>query len=608
MRISSIRVGGLPPIREFSADELSSVVIVAGANGSGKTRLKQAIIDTFKNARAPKVGITVESTRRSERDRWQRDRIDVQVGAQNDVLHAHMQSRTRGGTYVSSVIQIDSDRSVSAVKFNPITLATPDPDEEEINNTYFLELFTGRWQHLVNKIYMKAANRDNKIAKYVKENPDSTTRAALAANPDPFIQYQEVFAKLLPGKTLEPIDPKSPREFRYKIGAEGPFEFESLSSGEREVVKVAFDLVWKRIRDCVVLIDEPELHLHPTLAFRLIETLKGLGANNQWILFTHSADLISTYYTSGSVVFIDHKASEGNQARRLVDVGENHGETARAVGASLGVFAVGKNIVFVEGRDASVDRLTYHKISQYVFPEAHVFPLGQVHNLSALRAVNEELRHALFGINLFMVRDRDGLSDEQVASLETNNRFRVLRRRQVENYFLDPEVLAMVADRLYLDGTRRDAESIQAALQEAAESSINAAVMLCVKEYVRMNGAVACPSLPRRGDVTLDDVCAELVQQVRSNADQVASEFAADEFESAVERERRALERSLTDGSWVDRFPGKPVLGHFCGQFFGVDANRVRQAYVDLAMERKAEALQDVVDMLRAFGEDAAET
>jgi predicted ATPase len=71
-------------------------------------------------------------------------------------------------------------------------------------------------------------------------------------------------------------------------------------------VKVAFDLIWKQIRHSVILVDEPELHLHPTLAFRLTETLKLLGeGTNQLILFTHSSDLISTYYATGNVYFID---------------------------------------------------------------------------------------------------------------------------------------------------------------------------------------------------------------------------------------------------------------------------------------------------------------
>jgi hypothetical protein len=42
-----------------------------------------------------------------------------------------------------------------------------------------------------------------------------------------------------------------------------------------------------------------------------------------------------------------------------------------------------------------------------------------VKNISALQDVSSELCKAIFGVDLFMIRDRDGLTDEQVKALET---------------------------------------------------------------------------------------------------------------------------------------------------------------------------------------------
>jgi hypothetical protein len=88
-----------------------------------------------------------------------------------------------------------------------------------------IDQFVGRWQRLVNNIYKKSAARDQKISKFVKENPTKIGSEALTNNPDPFVSYQEMFAKLLPGKTLEPIDPKAPQEFHYRIGTSKPMPF-----------------------------------------------------------------------------------------------------------------------------------------------------------------------------------------------------------------------------------------------------------------------------------------------------------------------------------------------------------------------------------------------
>ena len=72
------------------------------------------------------------------------------------------------------------------------------------------------------------------------------------------------------------------------------------------MIKVLFDVARKDIRHSVIIVDEPELHLHPTLAFKLIETLKNIGDHtNQFLFLTQSSDLISTYYSTGDVYFID---------------------------------------------------------------------------------------------------------------------------------------------------------------------------------------------------------------------------------------------------------------------------------------------------------------
>jgi len=49
MRIDRINLQDHPPIKEFKIEISSNVVIVAGANGSGKTRLKEALVNTFRS-------------------------------------------------------------------------------------------------------------------------------------------------------------------------------------------------------------------------------------------------------------------------------------------------------------------------------------------------------------------------------------------------------------------------------------------------------------------------------------------------------------------------------------------------------------------------------
>lgn len=602
MRIQQLAAANLVPLRQVEFVDLSSPVIIAGANGSGKTRLKEAISDTFRSPTSPRVSITIQATRKQESTTWGQNVLEVVQGTAHTALQQYMNTRTRGGTYVGTVIQIDSDRSVQPVKFTPITYSTPDPDDEEISYTYYLSPFTSRWPQLVNKIHQKAANRDKKIASYVRSHPQSPGQAGLDANPDPFIIYQDTFASLLPGKKLEPIDPIQPREFHYRIGKEGPFSFNTLSSGEQEVIKVTFDLVSKRISHSVILLDEPELHLHPTLTFRLIETLKDLGGGtNQLLLFTHSADLISTYYSTGNVYFIDPQTDHPNQARRLSELHTGHTETARLVGAHLGLFAVGKKLVFIEGADASADRLVYHKVAQQCFPEAQFLPVGSVRNINALNNAAEELEKAIFGVDLFMIRDRDGLTDEQVKKFEVNSRFRVLQRRHVENYLLDADVLAEVAQYLYLPEEKADKSAIENALADAAKSCLSRAIVADLKEHTQLSGVIDVPSLNLRDDLDDEQLKRLWIDQIVNAATTLSARFARNEVEQYTAKKSSVLTRALKTGKWQTEFPVKTVRANFANGFWKEDVGRVRQVYIELALKTKPSVLEDIAKIMTHF-------
>lgn len=352
----------------------------------------------------------------------------------------------------------------------------------------------------------------------------------------------------------------------------------------------------------VIFIDEPELHLHPTLTFRLLETLKSLGeGTNQLILFTHSADLISTYFSVGNVFFIDLSESAGNQARQLSDLTKAHVATARAVGANLGLFAVGKHLVFIEGQQSSTDRAVYHRVAQRAFPDAYLLPLGSVDNLMALRTVVAELDHAVFGIGLSMLRDRDGLPDATVADLQSNPRFRCLPRRHIENYLLDEDVLSEVASQFYLDPQKRDKTRIVEALNKAATDSLMVALLSGTREWIRMNGILSQPTVKNVQALTLEQFIKEVSTSVHQAREVLNSSFEDASISAFAEAEHARLAASLRDNSWRVLFPGKLVFALFCGHFWSHDAGRVREAYADIAFSSKPSVFEDVTNIFTHF-------
>lgn len=597
MKIKYLKITDYSPIINLSIDNLGNTVIIAGANGSGKTRLKDAIVKTLQGNAL--MDMTIEATRPEEEDEkyFSGRTLEVKKGQQNDILNNYINSRKYGaGRYVGSLVQIDSNRSIQTLKYTVVNWLGGDPDDTDTVSNFYFNSFTNRWQDFVNYIHQKSAARDKKIADQLKKSPKNGEKI-IQDNPDPLDKYKKIFSALLPEKELLDIDPAKPKEFQYKDESGQTLLFSTLSSGEQEVIRVLFDVARKDIRHSVIIVDEPELHLHPTLTFKLIEELKAIGEHtNQLIFLTHSADLISTYYSTGDVYFIDTLQTGTNQAHKLSDLNNTHHQIVKLVGQNLGLFAVGKKLVFVEGENSSIDRLTYHTIAQSIDSEIKIIPVGSVFNIMTLSSIEEQIRNAIFGIEIYMIRDRDGLSENQIAGIEKTGRIKCLKRRHIENYFLDEEVLFKVAEQLYLTTINPaiTKETIKNETKKIAQESINFNLFKNTIEYLSLNHFFKTPKVKSVDTKTLDDIKRELVMKTKKSIDELSTELEPAVFEAWLNTEEKNLGEMLKNEEWRIHFQGKLIFSKLCANVLKTDQLRIRQAYVDIALAEKPDIFKDL--------------
>lgn len=73
------------------------------------------------------------------------------------------------------------------------------------------------------------------------------------------------------------------------------FTFDGLSSGQKEIISTLF-LIWYHTQNnpAVVFIDEPELHLNAQWHRSFIKRLTSLAPQNQYIIATHSEDIMDS--------------------------------------------------------------------------------------------------------------------------------------------------------------------------------------------------------------------------------------------------------------------------------------------------------------------------
>lgn len=107
--------------------------------------------------------------------------------------------------------------------------------------------------------------------------------------------------------------------FRNTLGKE--FDITGLSSGEKQLFLRALSLKFLEVNNSVILIDEPEISLHPQWQRKIIDVYKSIGENNQLIIATHSPHIV------GSVKVDELRVmSKDNNGIGIVD-NENLSET-----------------------------------------------------------------------------------------------------------------------------------------------------------------------------------------------------------------------------------------------------------------------------------------
>jgi ABC-type cobalamin/Fe3+-siderophores transport system ATPase subunit len=618
MRLRAIQATNINPVKFFAVEGLSDLVVLAGPNGVGKTRLIETILTSIRNpigrgsVSQLNVKLTLEATNSVERQEWGKEILDTADPEDAQKLTRTLQKSRKRSNWRSSILNFESDRTILQVQPLAFTWDYQDPFNEGVGWDVSFSRLRDRFQDTLHSIFRTVRSRRESIAVRVEElmrnrGQIQNERASEVLDkiaqdfPDPAEAFKRAFSQLLAPKVLLDPDPKS-QQLTYSFEGQS-FPIASLSSGEREVINIVFDFLLRSPSDCIVAFDEPELHLHPELSYKLIQTLKAIGQRNQFILCTHSPDII-TASLDNSVIFVAPFSAAGINQAIPVHENDETNEALKRLGQSIGIVALGKKLVLVEGATSSLDKQTYGAILRDRFPNLVLVPSGGRGVITSFETLHKHvLEKTIWGVEFFMLCDRDAVPPSRDSASIVTPRLKVLNRYHLENYFLNEEILARVFESMEQpDSWLRAPKEIRKTLQGIARTQVAYATALATSSYYREQVGNLNVMAKDCQNLSIDGLIAQILTRIGEEQSRIAKAIQPTEVEAYARARARTLQESLDNDTeeWKGLIPGKPLLNAFAGRA-KLDSARLKTAYIKEAEKHPTNPFQEVIDVFSSF-------
>lgn len=207
-----------------------------------------------------------------------------------------------------------------------------------------------------------------------------------------------------------------------------------LSDGERVVLYYAAAVLYAP-KEANIVVDSPEMFLHPTTMQNLWNRIEELRPDCRMVYVTHDLDFASTRLDA-EVLWV--RSYDAGQKCWDYDIMPRGAVTPDIYAAIVGER---KPVLFVEGDVAhSID----YRLYSLIFREYTVKPLGSCDRvIEATRTFNtlSDFHH----LTAMGIVDRDRRDDREIEYLRSRN-INVPAVAEIENMFLLPEVVAAAAE------------------------------------------------------------------------------------------------------------------------------------------------------------------
>ena len=312
MKIKNLHIKEFKGLRDISInfeknDKPLDLVVLAGSNGSGKTRILESILRYFQDHLNYKqnnieAGIFYEEKEKNcisnVRDFFYRLESFSYCETNDPLREKHIEIKNKLDI-LPKVIYVPTE--INFQKMN--TASTTLVQEYKFINIVNTNLIKDIPSYIATKmISAMLKNKNEKVGDVQKKV---------------FNEINEIFENLSIDVKVEDISQDGRNITLFTNSSGDKFDINELSSGEKQLFLRTLAIRMLNPENSIILIDDPELSLHPKWQQRIVDVYRKIGKNNQIIIATHSPHILGSVRKE-NIMLLD-KDDEGKIVVRTGD-------------------------------------------------------------------------------------------------------------------------------------------------------------------------------------------------------------------------------------------------------------------------------------------------
>ena len=289
MKIKNLHIKEFKGLRDISInfeknDKPLDLVVLAGSNGSGKTRVLESILKYFQDNLNYKqnnieAGIFYEEKEKNCISNFQSFFYELEYfsycEANDSLREKHIEIKNKLDI-LPKVIYVPTEINFQKMDVASTTLV----QEYKFINIVNTNLIKDIPSYIATKmISAMLKNKNEKVGDVQKKV---------------FNEINEIFENLSINVKVEDISQDGRNITLFTNSSGDEFDINELSSGEKQLFLRTLAIKMLNPENSIILIDEPELSLHPKWQQRIVDVYRKIGKNNQIIIATHSPHILGS--------------------------------------------------------------------------------------------------------------------------------------------------------------------------------------------------------------------------------------------------------------------------------------------------------------------------